>query len=144
MTLSRHQLENLQAAFDGVAVDRAAPTGNPEQRYHVGAVWYGNWWEKADGGRFGSEKKPRHNACLKRRSKCKSYFTFAPITSEKRKGADILVLREGTIPGGECCVSYLLAKFKLIAQRRTLDEHFEHKCNLSSDIVQAMKEAEKK
>ena len=144
MGITLRQVHNLEAALRGESVERAAQFSNPNQRYHVGAVWYGNWWEKADGGHFGSKKKPRHNACVKRRSKCKSHFTFAPITSEKRKGADFLVLREGTIPGGECCTSYLLVKFKLIAQRRTLDQYFEHKCNLSADIVQAMKEAEKK
>lgn len=143
MEINSEHLRNLEACLRGNSVERAGKTDNPNQCYHVGAVWYGNWRHDASKGTFGTAEKPRHNACISWRSKKMTWFRLAPVSKEKPGNKGVVPLLAGTIPGGEYCQSYLLAKYILFASNHTLVNYFEYKCNLSQDIVRRMKEAMK-
>ncbi len=143
MSISQTQIESLAAALRGETVQRAPESGNPNQCYHVGAVWYGDWRKDDDQGGFGTFGSPKHNACIMSRNKRMLFFTLAPITSERKTGAGVVELLPGTIPGGKYCASYLLAKLKLFASRNTLRQYFIYKCNLAPDILSRAKETMK-
>ena len=87
---------------------KGSPVEKDNERFHVGCVWYGNWYEDADSGRFGWKEKPNHNAGIARRSeRHQKTYTLSPITSKRKTGKSI-VLPRGTIPGNAFVVSYIL------------------------------------
>lgn len=138
MRITQDVLRELQAALAGGVAARAAPPG--DQRYHVGAIWHGNWHDYADRGSFGSPEKPNHYACIARRNDHLTRFTLHPITSIRHDGPDVLVLPRGRIPSNQFVCSYLLTRIKLVATRETLDTRFRYTCSLTPPEVQSMKE----
>ena len=134
--ITEREIKNLLDALRGATP--AAPR-EEQRKYHADAVWYGDWFRKADVGRFGSEKKPKHFAAIMSRSKPESRFTLAPITSLKSDAA--VVLPAGLLPGAtKLTVSFMLIKIKLQASRETLDTYFQYRCSLSPEYVQQAKE----
>ena len=142
MAITLKQIADLQAALLGAGSAVVAESAAARERYHVGAVWYGNWLSDADRGRFGSPEKPRHNAAVTRRSYQDAFFTLAPITSKDSeaqvtRGVAVFLPR-GMIPHGEFTDSYVLARLRLRASRDTLDTKFTYRVNLPADYVQKM------
>ncbi len=140
MKITMSQIDQLKSALSGGKLPEGDITQKIENRYHVGAVWFGDWLRKADRGRFGWKEKPRHFACIFRRNKPKTWFTLCPITSKRKKAPVAVHLPRGTIPGGRFVPSYILVRFKLRAKCQTLNEHFDFKCNLSQHYIGQMKD----
>lgn len=126
----------LQAILRGESIVTQAEDASG--RLHVGAVWFGDWFNRREPVIFGSPEKPNHNAAISRRDRQKQRLTLAPITSIPRSHCAIMLPR-GTIPAtGKFVPSYLLPRIRLRASSQTLGEHFEYRCQLPSGIVQQM------
>jgi len=131
--------ENVQSLLDALRGTTPPAPREERRRYHVGAVWFGDWFTKADKGRFGSTKSPKHFAAVLQRNPKKTRFTLKPITSKTNK--DAVVLPPGLLPGAtKFTVSYLLFRITLQATRRTLDTHFEYRCTLPNEYISKAKE----
>lgn len=138
MPISTRQIIALQEWLSGSAP--AAPKAETErEQFHVGAVWYGNWLDDADQGRFGTPEKRKHNACISTRNQMATSFTLAPITKQKKPAKDTVTLPAGTTPGGEFCVSYVLFRLKLAARKETLQKAFDYKATLPSRYIQEIR-----
>jgi len=137
--ITRKEIESLLDALRGTTPTAPRARTEPE-KYHVGAVWSGNWFRHADKGKFGSSKKPRHFACvMKRPGSPVRFFTLAPITS-KRHRKNAVFLPAGVIPGTQFTASWILPRVKLRASRTTLDTKFEYTVNLPATYVKEMRE----
>ncbi len=138
MTISTRQIIELQEWISGSAP--ASPKAETErERFHIGAIWYGNWLDDADRGSFGTPDKRNHNACISIRNQVASFFTLAPITKQMKTAKNTVALPAGTIPGGEFCVSYVLFRFKLAARRETLKRMFIYKTSLPPQYIQEIR-----
>jgi len=138
MAVSVKMILDLQMCMRGEAPS-CVQADTEDKTYHVGALWYGDWRDNAEGGaRFGSDKKSKHFAAITKRWKESSFYRLAPITSQKR-GKDAVVLPSGTIYGGKLTESYLLYQIKLRASRKRLGSSFEYKAQLPARYVQEMK-----
>ena len=138
MRITAQMLDDLGNALRGapacfVAEDEA-------ERFHVGAVWHGDWRHNDGERSFGTEEKPKHNAAIARKNKPRTIFRLCPITSRRRGKRHALRLPAGMVPGGKYTESYLLARIQLIARRDTLSGRFSYKCSLPADVVRSMKE----
>jgi hypothetical protein len=139
VVITARQVVEIQQCMSGSSP--TAPQAKTErERYHIGAVWHGNWYERADAGRFGSPEKLNHFACISFRNQVATTFTLAPITSKERSSVTgNVMLPPGTIPCGEFCTCYILYRIKLRASRQTLDMHFKYRATLHREHVQEMR-----
>jgi hypothetical protein len=138
MRITAQVLDDLENALKGGATCSVAE--EEAERFHVGAVWYGDW-RHSDGERsFGTEEKPKHNATIARKNKPRTIFRLCPITSRRRGKKQALRLPAGMVPGGKYTESYLLTRIQLIARRDTLSGRFFYKCSLPADVVGNMRE----
>lgn len=134
--ITSQQVSELLSILRGAT--SADKTDHCAAKHDVGSVWFGDWFHRPHTERFGSEKKPDHNATISRRTPDGQRFTMAPITTQKHSKDAILIPR-GVIPGARKFEnSYLLAKIYLRASRYALDNYFEYRCNLPHFIVQQL------
>jgi len=136
--ITSQQVGELLSILRGAAPqDNADPCG---LKHDVGSVWFGDWFHRPRTERFGSEKKPDHNAAISRQTPDGQRFTLAPITTQKHSKDSILIPR-GIIPGARKFEnSYLLARICLRASRYALDTYFEYRCNLPHSIVRELRQ----
>lgn len=95
-------------------------------RFDFGAVWHGNFYRKAEKGKFGSPTKSDHFAMIRENIQVmnKPGRSLSPFTSEPIEAKDVLVLPPGGLGTLIQKKSYLLLYWTLLVTRKSLYEEF--------------------
>ena len=123
------ELPNLENSSDEMLIvqfKNKSGTKKKFSRFDFGAVWHGNYYCKAEKGKFGSPTKPDHFAMIRENIQVvnKPGRVLSPITSEPIEAKDVFVLPPGSLDTLIQKKSYILLYLTLLVTRRTLNKEF--------------------